>query len=149
MLSRSLAICFAACLPLMGAGFRASAVKVDITPQSQQWLQGYDARQSTGVRDHIYHRVAAMDSGDTQFYLISTDVAGYSPAFYDEVTGQLRQEMGIDPKNVWWSVTHTHSAPELGPPGMSKIFHPARFEHQWDREYAAFATKSLRSEERR
>jgi hypothetical protein len=143
MLSRSLAICFAACLPLTGAGFRASAVKVDITPETPQWLMGYDARQSTGVRDHIYHRVAAMDSGDTQFYLISTDVVGYSPALYDEVTSQLRQQMGIDPRNVWWSVTHTHSAPELGPPGMSAIFHPTRFTHDWNREYAAFATKSL------
>jgi hypothetical protein len=31
MLRHRLAICFAACLPLTAAGFRASAVKVDIT----------------------------------------------------------------------------------------------------------------------
>jgi hypothetical protein len=62
---------FAVCLPLVGAGFRASAVRVDSTPQKSQWLLGYEARQSTGVHDNIYYRVVAMDSGDTQYYLIS------------------------------------------------------------------------------
>src|ERR1035438_7859453 len=143
MLPRRLAVCFAACLPLMGAGFRAAAVKVDITPHTPQWLLGYDARQSIGVHDPIYHRVVAMESGDTQFYLISTDICLYSPAFYDEVAAQLQKELGIDPKNVWWSTTHTHAAPEVGPPGVTKVFQPNRFTHEWDREYAAFVTKSL------
>ena len=40
------------------AGFRASAVEVDITPTSPQWLLGYGARQSNGVHDHILHRIA-------------------------------------------------------------------------------------------
>ena len=31
--------------------FRASVVKVDITPDSPKWLLGYGARQSTGIRD--------------------------------------------------------------------------------------------------
>jgi neutral ceramidase len=70
-----------ASLPLLAAGFRASAVKVDITPQSPQWLMGYQARQSTGVHDKIYHRVVAIDSGDTQFYLISSDLCLFSPSF--------------------------------------------------------------------
>src|ERR1035437_4766124 len=108
MLRCRLAICLAVSFPVMGPGFRASAVKVDITPQTPQWLLGYEDRQSTGVHDAIYHRVVAMDSGDTQFYLISTDVCLYSPGRYDEVTAELKKEMGIDPKNVWWSATHTH-----------------------------------------
>jgi hypothetical protein len=67
------------------AGFRASAVKVDITPQNSQWLSGYEARQSTGVLDNIYHRVVAFDSGDTQLYLISSDLCLFSPSLYDHV----------------------------------------------------------------
>src|SRR5687768_11042879 len=43
------------------AEFRASAVKIDITPKSPQWLMGYGARQSTGVHDPIFHRIAALD----------------------------------------------------------------------------------------
>src|SRR5713226_6606958 len=90
--------------------FRASAVKVDITPDKPQWLLGYDPRQSTGVHDHLFHRVVAMDDGKTQFFLISTDIALYSPSVYDEVTKKLEEETGVRPLQVWWTVTHTHSA---------------------------------------
>ena len=54
-------------------GARAAAVKADITPEKSQWLMGYAARQSTGVHDHIYHRVVAMEAGDVQFYFIASD----------------------------------------------------------------------------
>ena len=62
-------------LPGSGAEFRASVVKVDITPEHAEWLMGYDARQSTGVHDRIYHRIVAMDDGAVQFYIISSDLA--------------------------------------------------------------------------
>jgi neutral ceramidase len=136
-----LCIAFAA-LPLLGAGFRASAVKVDITPQGPQWLMGYQARQSTGVHDKIYHRVVAMDSGDTQFYLISSDLCLFSPVVYEEVAEDLRKELGIQPKQVWWSVTHTHAAPEVGPPSIYKTL-LGRSDHEWDRDYTKLVKSSL------
>src|ERR1700683_4272470 len=64
---------------------RAAVVKVDITPDKPQWLLGYAARQSTGVRDHIYHRIVALDDGETQFFLIQSDLCVVSPSVYDEV----------------------------------------------------------------
>lgn len=124
------------------AGLRASAVKVDITPQSSQWLSGYGARQSTGVLDNIYHRVVAIDSGDTQLYLISSDLCLFSPSLYDSVTRDLQRETGIDPKHVLWSVTHTHAAPEIGPPDMYKTL-LGRSDHEWDREYTGRTTRAL------
>ena len=131
-----------ACLPLPGAGFRASAVKVDITPHNPQWLAGYAPRQSTGVHDKIYHRVVAMDSGGAQFYLISSDLCVFSPSVYDDVARDLRKETGIEPKQWWWSVTHTHAAPEVGPPSIYKVL-LGRSDHEWDREYVAFIKSSL------
>ena len=73
-------------------------------------------RQSTGVHDRIYHRVIALDDGRTQFFLVSSDLCLFSPEIYDEVASTLQQG-GIERKQFWWSVTHTHSAPEVGPPG--------------------------------
>src|SRR5690348_2818843 len=99
----------AAALPL-SAAFRASAVKVDITPEKPQWLMGYNARQSTGVHDHIFHRVVALDSGETQFYLVSSDLCLFSPALYDQVAAELDRTLGIHPRQLWWSVTHSHAA---------------------------------------
>ena len=122
--------------------FRASAVKVDITPTSPQWLMGYGARQSDGVLDNIYHRVVAFDAGDAQFYLISSDLCLFSPTFYDTVTRELQKETGIDPKHVLWSVTHSHAAPEVGPPDIYKVL-LGRSDHEYDRPYTALATRTL------
>jgi neutral ceramidase len=124
------------------ASFRASAVKVDITPDSPQWLSGYQARRSDGVLDRIHHRVAALDSGDTQFYLISSELCLFSPTLYDTVTRDLQKQTGIDPKHVLWAVTHTHAAPEIGPPDMYKTL-LGRSDHDWDREYTARTTSAL------
>jgi hypothetical protein len=130
-----LVLCFAAiCSPLWCINFRAAAVKVDITPASSQWLMGYQARQSTGVHDRIYHRVLAIDDGKTRFYLIASDLCLFSPGVYDEAAGRLQKELGIRRENVWWTVTHSHSTPEVGPPAMYRAL-LGRSTHQWNRAY--------------
>jgi hypothetical protein len=140
---KSILLAIALSAPAWAAGFRAAAVKVDITPKSPQWLLGYAARQSTGVHDPIYHRVVAMDDGRTQFYLVSSDICLFSPGLYDDVAAELERATGITRKQFWWSVTHTHSAPEIGPPAMSKVFLGSRFTHEWDRDYTQQLTSSL------
>src|SRR5580704_3432017 len=136
--------CFllAAGLPLFGASFRAAAVETDITPNSPQWLMGYQARQSTGVHDKIYHRIVAMDDGKTQFYLVASDLCLFSPSVYDEVTERLRKELSIEPQNMWWSVTHSHAAPEVGAAGMYRTL-LGRSDHEWNRGYATQVTDAL------
>jgi hypothetical protein len=137
----ALALCLSA--PLHAADFRAAAVKVDITPKTPQWLLGYNPRQSTGVHDPIFHRVLALDDGHTQLYLVVTDVCLFSPGLYDEVAADLERATGITRTQFWWSVTHTHSAPEVGPPAVSKVLLGSRFNHEWDREYTHQLTSSL------
>lgn len=124
------------------AALRAAAVRVDITPQTSQWLSGYQPRQSTGVLDPIYHRVLALDAGGTSLYLIASDLCLFSPALYDSVSHELQKEAGIDPAHVLWSVTHTHAAPEIGPPGLYKTL-LGRSDHDWDREYTDRTTRAL------
>lgn len=125
------------------AEFRAAAVKVDITPDKPQWLLGYAARQSTGVHDPLFHRIVALDDGQTQFYLVSTDIALFSPAFYEEFCRELKRQTGIERTNIWWTATHTHSAPELGPPGLAKAFLAGRYDHEPDWEYARTVERKL------
>lgn len=137
-----LALLFFGAVPLFSAGFRASAVEVDITPTSPQWLMGYNARQSTGVHDKIYHRIVAMDDGKTQFYLVASDLCLFSPGVYRDVADTLKKELGIDPQNFWWSVTHSHAAPEVGAPGIYKTL-LGRSDHEWNREYAQKVTSAL------
>lgn len=125
------------------AEFRASVVKVDITPTKPQWLMGYGARQSTGTHDPIHHRIAALSDGTTEVFLIASDFCLFSPSVYDEFTAELKKETGIEPQQVWWTVTHSHSTPELGPRGMYDILLRGRSEHEWDREYYAFVKSAL------
>ena len=127
---------------LPAASFRASVVKVDITPSRPQWLMGYAPRQSDGVHDHIYHRILALDDGNVLFFLASSDLCLFSPSVYDEVAARVHNELGVDSQNFWWSVTHSHSTPEVGPPGMYKVL-LGRSDHEWNRDYAAQVTNYL------
>jgi hypothetical protein len=125
------------------SGFRAGAAKVDITPDSPQWLMGYADRQSTGVLDHIYVRVAAMEAGGEQAYLVSSDLCLFSPSVYDDVVAELQRTMGIPRLSFWWGVTHSHAAPEVGPPGIYPALLKGRGGHQWNQQYADFVKQTL------
>lgn len=129
--------------------FRAAVVKVNITPDNPQWLRGYNPRQSTTILDSLYHRIIILDDGRTQFVLVSSDIVGMPPALYKRVTRILRREHGIDPLNIWWSATHTHSAPEIGPqfrgipfPSMANRSKLAA-QHEIDTMYTATIVKKL------
>jgi neutral ceramidase len=138
-----LILLMAAAMQLTAAEFRASAVKIDITPANVQPLLGYGPRNSTGVHDPLFHRIAAMDDGGLQFFLVSTDIALISPSVYDEFCRDLKGETGIDRHQIWWTTTHTHSAPEVGPAGLPQVFMPERYKHQPDWDYAKRVEHSL------
>ncbi len=125
------------------AEFRAATVKIDITPTSSEWLLGYGARQSTGVLDKIYHRIILLDDGQTQFALVSSDICLVSPVEYEKVAALLEKSAGIKPVNFWWSMTHTHSAPEVGPPGLAVAFLGDRYTHKIDPTYTEKVEKAL------
>ena len=129
--------------------FRAAVVKADITPATPQYMRGYNPRLSTEVLDHLYHRIVVLDDGRTQFFLISSDVVGIPSPEYNRVTAILKKKYGIEPMNVWWSTTHTHSAPEVATqyggipfPSMANRSQLAAG-HQADTAYTAMFEKKL------
>ena len=128
---------------IQSKGFKASVVKIDITPNEPKMLLGYSARQSTGINDRIYHRIVAMDDGVKQFFLVSTDICVMSPSEYDHVAAILQKDLGIDPENFWWTLTHTHSAPEVGVPGLPEVFMGDRYKHDVDTAYTLLVERSL------
>lgn len=129
--------------PLKSGHFRAAAVKIDITPQEPKMLLGYNARQSTGILDRIYHRIVVLDDGFTQFIMVSSDICVISPSEYDHVASLLLHRFGIAPENFWWTLTHTHSAPEVGVPGLPEVFMGERYKHPVDSAYTAFVEQQL------
>ena len=127
------------------AGFRSSVVKVDITPEEPQHMQGYPRHEqkSNGVLDRIYHRIVALDDGNTQFFLVSSDICLISPSEYDRVAEMLKKQLGIEAQNFWWSATHTHSGPEVGPQGLAAIFLGDRYKHEPDPKYTPWLEQKL------
>lgn len=123
--------------------FRASVIKKNITPANSQNLLGYSARKSTGVHDSIYHRIVALDDGKTQFFLVSTEICIISPTEYDRVAEKIKSQLGISPMNLWWSATHTHSAPECGKAGLDKVFMGERYQHEVDSVYTEYVVQKL------
>jgi neutral ceramidase len=123
--------------------FKAAVVKVNISPDTPKQLLGYGARVSEGVHDSIFHRIAVMDDGTTQFVLVATEICMVSPAEYDRVAANVRKKLKIDPVNFWWSFTHTHSAPEVGPPGFGQVFLGDRYKHAVDTAYSNFIEKAI------
>ena len=139
-----LMLCFTCSLvQIATAQLKAAVVKIDITPSDSQHLLGYQERKSTGVLDRIYHKIVALDDGATQFYIISSDVCLYSPSEYDKVAALLNKQYGINPLNVWWTVTHTHSAPEFGETGLYGVYMGDRIKHTVDAAYTAMIEQKL------
>lgn len=139
----TLLVIFALTLSTALAEFRAAVVKIDITPKTPQWLMGYGPRKSTGVREPIFHKIAALDDGTTQVFIVASDLCLFSPTVYDDVAATLKKELGLEPKQFWWTVTHSHSTPEVGPPGMYDVLLKGRSDHPWDRDYCEFVKSTL------
>jgi hypothetical protein len=132
-----------------GPVFRAAVLKTNITPSTPQWLRGYNPRQSTGVLDSLFIRIVALDDGKTMFYLVSSDIVGMPSPEYDRLASVLKKRYGIDPLNVWWSATHTHSAPEIAAhyagipyPSMSNRAKLAS-QHEIDTAYSAELARKI------
>lgn len=125
------------------SGFRASVVKINITPDNSQNLLGYSNRKSTGIHDSIYHRIVALDDGVTQFFLVSSDICEFSPSQYDRIVALVKKQLGIKKLNLWWAATHTHSAPELGPAGLETAFLGDIFDHDFDVDYQSLVEQKL------
>lgn len=117
------------------AGLRASAGRVDLTPSEPRHLGGYQPRVSEGVNDPIHHRVLILEHAGTEWVLVSSEFCVISPETYDRAASRLEAELDIPRLNFWWTLTHTHSAPEVGPPGFAKVYLGERYEHRVDHEY--------------
>src|SRR5690606_26369217 len=65
------------------------------------------------------------------------------PSEYDRISAKLQDLLGIDPINFWWTVTHTHSAPEVGPPGLGSTFLGDRYLHETDPAYSKMVEDKL------
>jgi neutral ceramidase len=124
--------------------FRASVVKVDITPDKPEFMTSYGGRTSTAVNDRLYHRIAVFDDGSTRFILVSSDICTVHPEAYDAVATQLQEKFSIRSENFWWAATHTHSAPDIGLHPIRKMVKPIEYKPEYvNKEHTLWAINKL------
>jgi hypothetical protein len=102
---------------------------------------GYDARQSTGVHDRIYHRIVAIDDGATVLYYFQRSLPVFAKSLR---SGDAQPAKGAWNRSPKFLVERhaSHSTPEVGPPGMYKVL-LGRSNHEWDRRYADKVTSAI------
>lgn len=98
--------------------FEFGYAEAQITPDRHISLEGYEHRGTTGagnagVRDHLYVKVLALNSGADRALLISLDVCEFVPGLGDRFVAAVAERTGIEPEHVIVAATHTHSGPVL------------------------------------
>ena len=91
--------------------FEAGAAKVEITPPVGTPMNGYGARQaraSVGVHDPLWSRCLYLDDGQTDVYIINTDLVFINPELRARVL-ELAPD-GVVRDRIILTATHTHYA---------------------------------------
>ena len=87
--------------------------------------------------------VLVLEDGTTRLAIVIVDSCMMPRDLLDEAKGLASRATGIPTSRMLISATHTHSAPEVGPPGVYKVLLKGRSDHEWDREYTEQISAAL------
>ena len=90
------------------------AAKAGLTPPIGLPLAGYGERHgaaSLGVHDSLYVRVIALKSGDQQVFIVGYDALLLHPPVRQKLEIKMKDQLNINPEQVLYTATHTHSGP--------------------------------------
>ncbi len=98
--------------PLLLAG----AARADITPALGIQLAGDIGRHrpTEEIRDRLYVRALALESGGRRCCLLSLDLLAASNPWAAEVRRRVGEALGIAPEDVFFHVVQNHASPSLG-----------------------------------
>jgi len=87
----------------------------DITPKSQICLTGFGnpKRQHLGTHDPIYLTCTVIEQDGVKAAFVSGDVLGFDHDKLPAVRKEIASRTGIEPINILFNASHTHSAPEV------------------------------------
>jgi hypothetical protein len=100
-----------------GAGWRAGASAVDISPRESIWLAGYAARSkpSESIRQPIHVKALALeDEARTVSVAVTIDLVGVRLEMIEPITERASKELHISREHLLFNASHTHSAPVTG-----------------------------------
>lgn len=113
------------CIPLSGAtaigasagaGWKAGAAAVDLTPQDSVWMGGYAGRNhgSQGVALKIFAKALAIeDSAGARFVIVTLDLVSVPRYLRETLAQRVKAEYGLPSEALLLNASHTHAGPEL------------------------------------
>ncbi len=100
---------------------RAGAAQVDITPAMGIQIAGDIGRLRPvkEIREPIYAKALALESGGTRCCILSLEVCYLTHKWVDEVRRRAAEQFGLEPRAVMVHAIQNHSAPAVGNAAVS------------------------------
>ncbi len=98
--------------------WKAGAAKVSITPSEPVWLAGYAGRKGPAesvLLDIHAKAVALEDAAQHRLVIVTLDLIGIPQALRESLLSTAKKNHGLQPHEVLFNVSHTHSAPMVSP----------------------------------
>jgi neutral ceramidase len=91
--------------------FRAGAAKVDITPPLGTFINGdFVPHYAQFIHDKLYAKALVMQQEERLIAIVVVDICVMPKDFLDNIKSEINSQIGIEPKNILISSTHTHAA---------------------------------------
>jgi len=100
----------------MSVQIKAGFSRVDITPEFSVPLGGYgdeERRMSRVNLDPLYATCVALSDGENKVLFFHLDLTGCKSEVANFCKAEIEKKHGIPQQNVFFTVTHPHSAPAL------------------------------------
>lgn len=90
---------------------KVGLAEVNITPPLGNQIPGYGQqdRLATGVKDELYAKAMAIESGNTSLAFIVIDIISLELDSCERIRQRVQEATGIPAENVMVSCTHTHT----------------------------------------
>ena len=97
--------------------FKAGASQTCITPPPGLELAGFVMRDqpALGVLDDLYARALFISNGNESLLWINCDLFGFAVDWAAALKARLAGDLGLTPRQIILSATHTHSGPATFP----------------------------------
>lgn len=96
--------------------WKAGIAKAIITPEKGVWLAGYGSARAPEAKLHdIWMKALALeDSQGHRAVLITSDFQGVPKMMSDRVFAQIKNQFGLQRKQIMFTFSHNHCGPRLG-----------------------------------
>jgi len=94
---------------------KIGCAKTDITPKCKVGLTGFGnpKREHLGTHDPIYMTCIVLEQDGVKAAFLSADVLGFDHDKLPAIRKEIADKTGIEPINILFNASHTHSAPEV------------------------------------